>query len=248
MKIITKSFLIYMALLLLLGSKYAMAQETVPSLKEQRSYISVSGNATESFAPDTAILVLSIETTAKTAQEAVSDNAKKADAVMAKLKGMLNQSQGDSIKTTSYSLQPVWEWHDSKKKNYLTGYRAHNEITILTKQVKNVGNIIDAAVNSGANQIQSINFTLENKNDACNKAISKAATFAKVQAETLVSALGVRITGIKNASTSCGGFETPRNYMMKSFGGVAAEAAPTPVEAGEVKLNANVNVEYYIEK
>ena len=248
MKTITRSFLVCAGLLILLNSRYAMAQETTPPSKEPKSSISVSGNATESTVPDTAILVLSIETTAKTAQESASVNAKKADAVLTKLKSLINQAQGDSIKTTSYSLQPVWEWNDTKKKNNLTGYRAYNEITILTKQVKNVGNVIDAAVNSGANQIQSINFTLENKDDACNKAIAKAASSANAQAETLAKALDIKISGVKNASTSCSGFESPRNYMMKSFVGVAAEAAPTPVESGDVKLNANVNVEYYIEK
>ena len=234
-----KKFLILFFIILFTNYNFAAAQEfNCPDIKET---ISVTGTNTELADPDTAIITLSIETNAKTANEAVAENSKKTNAVLTKLKRMLSPS--DKIKTSSYSVQPVYSYNSSK--NVLTGYKVVNQIKITTSQVKNTGTFIDAAVENGANTVSNINFTVENKN-LYNTVLSKAAKDAKEQAAVVACALGVRLIGVKQASVSYDNNRYPAMYFKREAS--ALGTASTPVEPGEVEIKANVNVDLYISK
>lgn len=214
---------------------------------ETKGIISVTGIASESISPDKATIILSIETTDKTAQNAVINNSKKAEKVVCSLKDILKPDQGETIKTSSYTLHPVYEYIENKRKNELTGYTASNQLTITTKQIKNTGTIIDKAVSDGANRIQSINFELDKSETYCKKLLAKASIDAKEQATTIAQSLGVKIVGIKHVSTSCNSDQQYPRIYAKGLMMEAASAAPTtPVEAGEIKLNTTVTVDFFV--
>jgi uncharacterized protein len=95
----------------------------------------VTGSVTEEFAPDTAILNLAVETQQSTAQEAAKENAAKSEQVVAAMKGLITVSAGDTVSTSSYSVQPAYEYDDKLRKNRLTGYRTFNQVTVKTAQI-----------------------------------------------------------------------------------------------------------------
>jgi len=236
--------LISLVTLLLINTLSLKAAE--PAKVDTRGTISVTGTAFENFSPDTAVIVLSIMTTAKNAQDAAVNNSKKADKVVSQLKQLIKPELGDTIKTSSYTLQPVYEYDNSKGKSILSGYSATNQLTVTTKQIKCVGNLTDYAIASGANQIQSINFEITNNREYCKKLLAKATDNAKEQASVIAQTLGVKISGIKQASGSCGS-EHPYTRMYGAKAMFAEAAAPsTPIESGEVKLNATVSVDFYV--
>ena len=68
----------------------------------------------------------------------------------------------DSIKTSSYSLNSYRKWENkgSENEQELIYYQAFNEIIINTPDIEKVGKILDLAVQAGANNINYINFEL----------------------------------------------------------------------------------------
>ncbi len=232
----------FLMIAFLLVSTGAFAQERKEGLSG--GAISISASEKGFFEPDTAELALAVETTQKSVVLAAQENAQKAQALVGALGGFINGSSGDSIKTSRYTVQPVYEWNEKQKKNVLTGYRVTNEVLVRTHNTEKVGGIIDKAVTAGANRMEFIDFTLLKENAHCGELIEKAAMNAKQQAQALASALGVKLGKIKSASPSCG--PVTRAGMGEFAIMRAQSAAKTPVETGQIELKATVNVVFRI--
>ncbi len=232
----------FFAIVFLLASANAFAQEKKESLSG--GAISISASEKGFFEPDTAELALAVETTQKSVVLAAQENAQRAQTLVGALEGLINGSAGDSIKTSKYAVQPVYEWNEKQKKNVLTGYRVTNEVLVKTHNTEAVGSIIDKAVAAGANRMESLDFTLMKETAYCGQLIEKAAMNAKQQAQSLASALGVRLGNIKSASPACG--PVPRTGTGEFAIMRSQTPAKTPVEAGQIELKATVNVVFRI--
>lgn len=215
---------------------------------DKRGTISVSGTASENYPPDTAEIVLAIENTALSVSQATEKNNKVSEKVIRKLKDFIHEDGGDTISTSAYSLQPVYEYDQAARINRFTGYKVTNQITVKTNQITNVGGFIDSATGEGANRVDTVNFTLSDDRNYCKDLIRKAMEKAKSQAETVANSLDTRIAGVKDVSASCGS-ETQRPLYRFGMAGEEAMAAksPTPVEAGTVLLQGSVNAVFYID-
>ncbi|MGH7247639.1 MAG: SIMPL domain-containing protein, partial [Pseudomonadota bacterium] len=161
--------------------------------------IEVAGNAEAHASPDLATLNLAIETHAATAEQCASENGalarKVGDAIEAKL--------GDKGRTWTggYSLYPEYNEPRGNQKPTIVGYRAENSITVETGALDHVGPLIDAAIAAGANRINSLQFSLRDDTKARSDAIAMAAKDAQAQAQSLATALGVKLGPVVKAST-----------------------------------------------
>ncbi|TFH41945.1 MAG: DUF541 domain-containing protein, partial [ANME-2 cluster archaeon] len=84
----------------------------------------------------------------------------------------------------------------------------------------------------------------ETQQKAREQALNNAVKAAKSDADTLASALGARITGVVQASTSGGSFESPAPMMEYA---VAESKSSTPITPGDVSVSAYVSVTYGFE-
>lgn len=210
--------------------------------KNERT-IMVNASATEEFEPDTAVIDLAVETSSKSAAIAANENAKRSDKVLTEIKKLIGEK--DKIRTSSYSIQPVYEYDNVNKRNVLTGYKAFNHITVNTKKIKTVGEFVDTAIKNGANNVGGVRFTISD-NSKCDIVMAKAAERAKRQALVAAKAFGVEIKGIKYISPSCGD-SMPMQYKYLDKGIASSQsAASTPVEPGEVILRGNVSAVFFI--
>jgi uncharacterized protein len=230
----------------------------VPTVNAQQQHtfpapiptISASGSAVESRSPDQAEVTVGVQTTGKTSEEAQDALNQQMDKVIravkeTKLAGLVTQTQG-------LALYPEYERVDNNARGRgpkITGYRASNSILARTSEVAKIGKIIDAAVAAGANQIMGISFTLKNDAEARRDAIRKATADSKAKAQAMADALGLTLGRVMQATT--GGVQArPYRYNMPqgmmSRGVMEAMDAPTPVEAGEVNVSAEVTVEFAI--
>jgi uncharacterized protein len=220
-----------------------------PLFRDSRGTIAQTGEAKDFFAPDTATVSLAVETSAKTANEAVEENGKRAERVIRALRPFISSEKGESVKTSSFSVQPVYEYDNVKRRNFLTGYRARHQVTVTTKKVGTSGEIIDTGVQSGANEVGGVTFSLTELKDYCEALYKKASEKARSEAAFVAQTLGQRIAGVKNISSTCG-TEMPRP-LYRDMGLMAAEAAPpgqTGIEAGDISVTATVSAVFYIEK
>ena len=90
------------------------------------------------------------------------------------------------VKTSGYSLTPTIAI--PKAANPDRGYNASNTVRIKTTTLDQVGRLIDAAMQAGANNINRLMFTLKDEQAAQSKRCAASAK-AKVKAEAIAGSL-----------------------------------------------------------
>ncbi len=99
--------------------------------------ISVTGSATTSSEPDTLIVVLGVESEAKTANESLSKNSNSLNSVISSLTS--SGISEDDIQTSNFRIYPLYDFSDSKDKQILIGYRVSNILSIQTEKIDSAG-------------------------------------------------------------------------------------------------------------
>lgn len=201
--------------------------------------LSVSGSASVYVVPDTVSISLGVLTQAPSAREASDKNSAQMNAVIGALK---NQGLTDKeIRTSVFSIQPVYSYPKDGGAPTITGYSASNNVVVTTRMVGNLSDILDKSVASGANQISGISFMVseEKQKQIQDELLAGAVKDAREKADKLAETLGVKITGVSSTSISEGGFPQPMAL------GIAEKAAP--IQPGESKVSLSVQVTYTIE-
>jgi uncharacterized protein YggE len=195
------------------------------------------GNATVTAKPDQAQISVSVNTQAATAEDAVSNDATKTEAVLNALKALIG-SKG-TIQTTNYSVSPQYKYEQGQPPE-ITGYDANHTVQLTLNDITLVGKVIDTATKSGANGVNRIEFTVKDDARLRAEAIAKASLEARDNAEAVAKALGMTVSGVYSAETN--EVNTPRPVIMPMAMSRMAAASPTPVEAGTVDIRASVTV------
>lgn len=229
--------------MLLLALAVAAGSGPSPAEAADVPVIAVEGTGVAEVVPDQASVVIGVTTVGRTAQQAQSENAEKAKAIQQAVLAL--GVDPSAIQTRNYSFHPDYEYKGNGEKT-IKGYTASNGIVVRVDDVLLVGRIVDAALKAGANQIDSLEFGLKHPERLRQQALARAVGDARDKANALARALGVGIAGVQAVSESSGDF-SPRNYQLPMLAMSKADAgAATPIEAGELKLTANVHIEFLI--
>lgn len=228
-----------------------MAAQAV-SNQIERGYISVSGTANTEVAPDVAEISFAVQTSdTKSMQKATLLNKETSDRVLSVLSSMLNKDNGDYIKTSDFSASPVYSYSGSKRN--LDKYEVSNRVIVHTKSLDKVGAMIDKAIEAGATNVDNLNFSVSTYDSKCNDLITIATKKAQTRAGVIAKGLGATIDGVRTVDVSCNANNynnTPRFYMAKNMMEAAADSAvgstQTSISGGVVKVNANVNVTFFV--
>ena len=210
--------------------------------------ITVSGTGSVTTTPDEVIISVGVETQHTDPVTAQQENAQKTTKVIDALKGMGIASE--DIKTSGYYMYSRTPDDDSPFSGKKQVYVVTNTVTVTYNDVSRAGDIIDTAVMSGANNVNSVRFTIsdEKAQSLRAQALIAAVAQAKTDADTLAGALGVTITGVQDVTTY--GSSTPMVYADTMAGGMMEKAVapiPTPIEAGTLDVTATVNIVYAIQ-
>jgi hypothetical protein len=218
--------------LLLLLTSMDMAQE-IPKVH----FVRATGEATVTARPDRAQISIGVMTQSSTAQAAGAANATQTTQVIDAIKRTLGQ--GGELKTEGYSISPQYQYTQGRAPK-ITGYQASNTVLIIVNELSLLGKVIDAASDSGANNINGVAFSLKDESPVRNQALAEAAVKARAAAEAIAKALNTHVVGVLQAETS----ESPAfRPMNRSFAAMAPQqGAPTPIEAGDLDIHASVTV------
>jgi uncharacterized protein YggE len=205
----------------------------------QAKTLQVTGQGTVSATPDEAILLLAVQTQSTSATQASNDNAAIMSNVMNALSGAgISKS---AIQTVSYSLTPIYENNKgSTTPPNVLGYVARNAVQVTLTDFSLVGKGLDAAIKSGANEVQGVIFTLS---PTAYSAIEKQASQLAIQdadanAKAVASTLGVTLIGPISV--------TPGYTFQPAFERIVPSAAQTPIQPGALQVTANVQITYQI--
>jgi uncharacterized protein YggE len=205
--------------------------------------ITVAASGEARGAPDQANLSAGVTTTAATANEAVGMNAHKMTAVFDALK-RLGIADKD-IQTSNFSVQPQMSpYNQNGGAQHIVGYQVSNEVDVSLDDTKKLGAALDALVGAGANQINSVGFSIQNADELEAKAQEAAIARARARAETYARAAGVSLGSVVSISEASA--EAPRP-VFRALAGMVAAPSPTPTAAGELSVSANVTVVFAIQ-
>ena len=212
--------------------------------------ISVSGSATASSNPDTLIIVLGVESEAKTANESLSQNSNSLNSVISSLKN--SGISEDDIQTSNFSIYPLYDSIKDSNGNWqqiLNGYRVSNILSIQTEKIDSAGDIIDAAVSSGANRVDNVSFQLSDDNlqKISDDLIADAINDATQKAEKALVPLKQKIVGVKSIVIHDNVVPYYDSPMRASFDGFAESSMKSsPIMSGDEEITTNVSVVFYI--
>lgn len=201
--------------------------------------IRVTGEATLNVEPDQAEIDLGVVTQAATARAASEANATKLDAVISALRPLIGDS--GKIETTNYSLRPNYTRPRSGGEATIASYTATNVVRASRVTIDSTGELIDAAIEAGANNVQRLNFTVADPDTPRLRALADAARQARAKADALAAALDleiVRVLSVAEGSPTVVRPYAPRAAMMQA----EAAAPTTPVEPGSVEVHASVTL------
>ncbi len=211
--------------------------------------INVAGTGTVTASPDKAVVYLGVQTQLIDATAAQQENAEKMDRIIAALKdaGITE----DDMETSGYSMYPMRSYEALRSyeaKDTITGYVVSNRLMVTVTDVDKVGDIIDTAVNAGANEVQSVSFTLSDdaRQDAREQALENAVESARSDVDTLAGILDVTILGPVEVTTSGGNVVTP--YPLPYAAAVKeyemGRSESTSILPGDISVTAYVQMVY----
>lgn len=195
--------------------------------------IQTSGEATVMTTPDRAQIDVGVVTRADTSQTAVEQNAQKLQTTLTRLKQLLGTDA--FIKTISYSVSPDYRYPKEGGEPTITGYTATNILRVTIDDLTQIGKVIDMATQAGSNRIQNLQFTLKDERKVKEQALRDAAVKAREKAETLASALNLKVVRILSVVES-----SPTVIPVRNVAFARTEAASTPIEPGTIEVRANV--------
>lgn len=199
--------------------------------------ITISGEGRVDAAPDMAVLTLGVQSQGDTAAAALAENSARLARVLARLKaeGIAERD----LQTSGLSLGPRYDYGQNGQAPRLIGYEASNMLTVRVRDLAVLGKILDKAVGDGADTLNGLSFALSDPAAALDKARVQAVADARRKAVMMAEAAGARLGAVLEMSEHQSG---PDPRPMYRAAPMAAEAAPVPVEGGEVSLSVTVSV------
>jgi uncharacterized protein len=235
-------FSAYARLAALAGALIVAAPLSAALAADLPHIISVTGEGEAKAVPDQARLTVGVTTTAVTADAALAENARKMTAVFDTLKRLGVPER--AIQTSNFSVTPQYPPYNQNNTGVqrIVGYQVSNQVDVTLDDTRKLGPALDALVSSGANQINSVSFSIKDPDALLATAREAAIADATKRAETYAHAAGVTLGSV--VAIQEGGSEPPQPIVRAmAVGGLRA---PTPTAAGEESVSVSVTVTFEI--
>ncbi len=217
----------------------------------QKGYISVSYTTEKKVSPDTVEISIAVRTESKNSiKDAATKNKEISNKIYEYLKTMINPANDDYVRTSNYSANSSYNYINGKR--VFDKYEVANNVIVHTKNIDKISQMIEKSISLGATNIDSLNFSLAEKDVYCADLLANATKNAKQRAEVVATAANTSITGIKNISTSCTVNNIPparylySNAKMLATDAVAEGSGVGNIESGLVTIYSNVSADFYV--
>ena len=226
-----KLFSVLLAVLLVLA---------VPAMAMAETAVTVSGTG-ETFVPaDVAVISLGVSARDK---EVLVAQAKVNESIAAIKEALVAAGVAEENINTDYiNIYPIYNYNTDMEE--LAAYNANSTLAVKVTAIGDVGKVIDAAFEAGANNLNGIEFSASDTSEAKAKALELAVEDAITKAEILAAAAGMKIAGI-NSIQEGGVYSYDRGvgYITKNMEAAAMDsAAGTIVQSAKLAVTANITV------
>jgi uncharacterized protein YggE len=234
-----------MAALLVVVTGCSTAATAASSATPPNRTITVVGTGKASGAPDVALVTIGVETRDASVQKAAEENNATMSALLEAVKA-LGIDEKD-IQTSNYSVYadrkpvPSPRVEDEEMQDEQVEYVVNNQVRVTVRDLEKLGDLLDSAMEAGANHIYGIGFTVDDPGALEAEARANAVADAKARAESLAELAGVQVGDVLSISEVIGGPVPIAAREAVSGMGLAA-----PIEVGELEVSLSVQVTYVI--
>jgi uncharacterized protein YggE len=242
-----KAVIIWFVMMSLLSMSYASFAQSPPV--QERNLIYTEGVAEVLGQNDSAKISIAVVTDGKNLEQISAENARKTKEILKVIKRL--NITGLKLKTSHYRVTPQKDY--KARPPEIKGYEVYNAIEVTLESLEpeklstHCSKIVGQALESGANNIHTINFYIKNRASLEKEALTQATKEAIARAATLAQAAGVKLRRIATLSTHpIQPPPRPNRYRTALMESDAAEGAP-PIEIGESQIRVQVSLAYEIE-
>ena len=215
----------------------ALGVQTPAPAQNEGPVVVTTGEGVVKLAPDRVWVNIAAESRARAPKDAQRLNAEAMKAVLDRLKAL--GLPADAIRTSGYDLQPEFDYANGKQT--LRDYVARNAVEVRVDDIARAGEVLDAAVGSGATSVSGVRFDLKDRSAAERDALRKAVADARGRAEAAAAGAGMRVDRVVRIEEQRVMIPEPRPMMMARQS-MMAEAAQPPIAAGELEVRATVTM------
>lgn len=240
--------LLAIALLVFIFTKTRNAYEEfnyIGKAVRDRDTFTVQGEGKITARPDVARIDLGIQTDGQTVKVAQTENTKKMNEIISAIKTFgINEKD---IQTSNYNLTPKIDYTSGRQN--IIGYTVSQSVTIKVRALDTAGDVLAKAGELGANQINGLQFTIDDPKLLQEQARDKAIDDARKKAQILADKLGLHLIKVVTFSESAAyPVPMPMMYgMAKDMGRGVEASAPSPsVESGSLDVLSDVSVTYEV--
>jgi uncharacterized protein YggE len=212
-----------------------------PAVTAQPNSVYVGADGKYEAAPDTAVIQFNISVQEDTSEAGYQHASKEVELVRQVLRA--NSIEPKAANLGFLSLQPMYDYKSPKHK--VVGYRVTTDVTLKLRDFSKIGPITQQLADANVSESQTLNYTLENIDEAKNKAVEDAYRHARASAETIARTSGRSLGDLSYASVDT--FENPRILgprMARPMAAMANAPPPPPTEEFTpqlVTVTAHVN-------
>jgi uncharacterized protein len=208
-------------------------------------FVVVAGEAAVTAVPDVATVSSGVVTREPTAGAALKANAAAMAKVMETVKaaGVADRD----VATSGFAVQPQYDYGDgsSPRAPKLVGYEVRNMVTVRSRAVDRLGELIDALVGAGSNEIEGLSFEVSDREKRSDEARRAAMDDARRRAALLAESAGARLGAVLSIEEAADQEPPVRPFAARAK---ALDAAPaTPIARGEQEIRARVTVKWRLD-
>lgn len=202
-------------------------------------HLRVQGQGVIQVRPDVATLQLGVEERAVTVTAAMDQNNRAVASVLKAL-AAAGIEDGDVL-TTELNVHRTIDRSPRRGDQVQTEkevFVVRNLVQARIRNLDHLGNVIDAAINAGANEMRGLRFGLSEDDEARDQARAAAVADARHRAEQLARLLDVRVGRVLRIAEQGSGGARPEAMMMRA----ADHSAGAAISVGDLSFSAGVEV------
>ena len=219
----------------------ALASEKTTASASTQS-VTVVGEGVVNIEPDVATARIGVVVLRATVREASSE----ANGIMQAVKAaLLSQNiEEKDIQTRHYNIYAERYGPEGLLQEDQVQYHVSNTVYVTIRDLDNIGGVLDAAIEAGANDIGNVRFSLENPAAVESEARAIAVADARAKAEELAALIDVSVgeaTEISEIIGHGGGF------FSNSFSDMAMADSAGAFSTGELTLAMQLQITYKLQ-
>jgi uncharacterized protein YggE len=237
--------LLFSLLLTLIPALPVTAQPTDPPVVQQPVVrtVTVEGVGTVEAEPDRATLQFAVVTRAAEPEDARRQNAEAAEQAMDAVRALGVEER--KIQLLSLRLDEEYDYANNRRERI--GFIARRDVKVTVDDLDLVPDLVAEVVQQGANELNGIQYELQNRDAVEDEALQAAVARARQKAGLMAGALGYALGPALTVAEGAVRFPRPQPVMYaraEMIEQTSADGNPGAYAAGEIVVRANVTVTF----